>query len=484
MSTKKTTTKAAAKNPAAKKAATKKAAAKKSAARKEAPAKKAASKQAPTSKTAPKKRPFKHVGVVDVHLWDMHVGSVTIDPAFGFYVFSYTPEFIDTGIEPSPLQMPLADEGYIFTDLPEATYKRLPAMLSDALPDDFGNALINRYMADHGIAPRSVSPLDRLAYMSNRAMGALEFKPARGPAAHKPTSIELSSLVEQARRAVRGIMDDDDHANAALRSIIDVGTSAGGARAKAVIAWNPRTDEIRSGQLAAPEGFEHWLLKFDGMGADHELGASQHYGRVEYAYHLMARAAGIDMSDCRLLKENGRAHFMTRRFDREDNGARNHMQTLCAMSHIDYRKKSANAYSQLFQTMVQLDLPYEDMEEAFRRMVFNVMGRNCDDHSKNFSFLLREGSTTWRLAPAYDVTFAHNPAGEWTSQHLMSVNGKFKDFEVDDLLMEADRFRIGTARDVIGQVRAAITQWPQFAADAALPDAETTDRHKQLLLLD
>jgi len=189
-------------------------------------------------------------------------------------------------------------------------------------------------------------------------------------------------------------MDDDDHANASLRSIIDVGTSAGGARAKAVIAWNPKTDEIRSGQLEAPDGFEHWLLKFDGMGDDHELGASQNYGRVEYAYHLMARAAGIDMTDCRLLKENGRAHFMTRRFDREGMSGRNHMQTLCAMSHIDYKKKGTNAYSQLFSAMTQLNLPYEDMEKAFRRMVFNVMGRNCDDHTKNFSFLLREGSAT------------------------------------------------------------------------------------------
>lgn len=436
-----------------------------------------------TKKPAAKKVPFKHVDVVDVHMWGTHIGSVTLDPMYGFYVFSYTPEFADTGIEPAPLQMPLSDEAYLFTDLPEATFKKLPAMLSDALPDDFGNALINRYMAEHGIAAQNITPLDRLAYMSNRAMGALVFKPARGPAAHKPTAIELSSLVEQARQAVTGAMSDDDHANAALRNIIDVGTSAGGARAKAVIAWNPETDEIRSGQLAAPEGFEHWLLKFDGMGADHELGVSQHYGRVEYAYHLMAREAGIDMADCRLLKENGRAHFMTRRFDREGHGARNHMQTLCAMSHVDYKKKGSNAYSQFFQAMVQLKLPYEDIEEGFRRMVFNVMGRNCDDHTKNLSFLLREGGSTWELAPAYDVTFAHNPTGEWTSQHLMSVNGKFKGFVIDDLLAEADRFKIGTARRVIDQVRNAIEQWPQCAADADLPENEMVERHKQLLLL-
>lgn len=436
-----------------------------------------------SKKTAMSNRPFKHVDVVEVYLWQAHIGSIALDPAYGFYVFSYTPEFVSTGIEPSPLQMPLSDETYLFTDLPEQTYKRLPAMLSDALPDDFGNALINRYMADHGIEAPDVTPLDRLAYMSHRAMGAMVFKPARGPRTQTPTSIELGSLVEQARQAVTGVVTDDAQANAALRSIIEVGTSAGGARAKAVITWNPTTDEIRSGQLMAPLGFEHWLLKFDGMGSDHELGVPQNYGRIEYAYHLMARDAGITMNDCRLLLENGRAHFMTRRFDRAGENSRHHMQTLCAMSHIDYKKKGTNAYSQFFSTMTQLNLPYEDMEEAFRRMVFNVMGRNCDDHSKNFSFLLPENSATWELAPAYDVTFAHNPNGQWTNQHLMSVNRKFKNFEVQDLLAEADRFKIGTAKTVINQVRRAILNWPQWSESAGLPEIESVAIQKQLLVL-
>jgi serine/threonine-protein kinase HipA len=428
-------------------------------------------------------RPFKHVDVVEVYLWQTHIGSIALDPAYGFYAFSYTPEFVSTGIEPSPLQMPLSNETYLFTDLPEQTYKRLPAMLCDALPDDFGNALINRYMADHGIEAPDVTPLDRLAYMSHRAMGAMVFKPARGPRTQTPTSIELGSLVEQARQAVTGIVTDDAQANAALRSIIEVGASAGGARAKAVIAWNPTTDEIRSGQLMAPPGFEHWLLKFDGMGSDHELGVPQNYGRIEYAYHLMARDAGITMNECRLLLENGRAHFMTRRFDRAGENSRHHMQTLCAMAHIDYKKKGTNAYSQFFSTMTQLNLPYEDMEEAFRRMVFNVMARNCDDHSKNFSFLLPENSATWELAPAYDVTFAHNPHGDWTNQHLMSVNRKFKNFEVQDLLVEADRFKIGTAKTVINQVRRAILSWPQWSGAAGLPETESVAIQKQLLTL-
>lgn len=432
--------------------------------------------------TSPKTRPYKHVRAVEVHLWGMHIGSVALDPSYGYYVFAYTPACAAKGVEPAPLHMPVANaEPYLFTDLPEATYKRLPAMLSDALPDDFGNALINRYMADQGIAAQDVTPLDRLAYMGTRAMGALTFKPSRGPTRHKPTAIELSTLVEQARQAVTGDVSDDAHANAALRSIIDVGTSAGGARAKAVIALHPETGEIRSGQLDAPEGFEHWLLKFDGMGVDQELGTSQNYGRIEYAYHLMARAAGIHMTPCRLLKENGRAHFMTQRFDREGQSGRHHMQTLCAMAHVDYKKKGTNAYAQLFHTLGQLALPYEDLEEAFRRMVFNVMARNCDDHTKNFAFLLRQGGTRWELAPAYDVTFAHNPKGEWTHQHLMSVNGKFKGFDVADLLAEADRFGVGTAKRVIEEVRAAVLRWPEFAQQADLPETQMADIQSLLL---
>lgn len=428
-------------------------------------------------------RPYKHVEVVEVHLWGQHIGSVARDPHYDYYVFAYTPAFIDTGIQPAPLMMPTSHTTYMFMDLPEATYKRLPAMLSDALPDDFGNALINKYMAEKGIAARDVSPLDRLAYMGSRSMGALTFKPTRGPTRHVATSIKLGTLVEQARQAVSGVMDTDDHTNAALRSIIDVGTSAGGARAKAVIAWHPVTHEIRSGQLDAPEGFEHWLLKFDGMGKDQELGPSEDYGRIEYAYSLMAKAAGIQMTDCRLLEENGRAHFMTKRFDREGMSGRHHLQTLCAMAHIDYKLKGTNAYAQLFVTMKELGLPYAALEEAFRRMVLNVMGRNCDDHTKNFSFILKRNSSSWELSPAYDITFAHNPNGEWTYQHLMSVNGKFKDITEDDLLAEARRFGIGSAKRIITEVREAVSNWSSYAETAEVSDRVAHDIRSQLLLL-
>lgn len=430
-----------------------------------------------------KARPqYAHVTVVDVYLWGQRIGATALDPSYGFYAFRYTPEFQASGIQPAPLMTPAnRNETFLFTDLPELTYKRLPAMLADALPDDFGNALIDRWMLDHGIAREAITPLDRLAYMSTRAMGALTFKPARGPATRKAIAIELSDLVGAARAAVRGDFADDGHANAALRNIIEVGTSAGGARAKAVIAWNPTTQEIRSGHTEAPEGFEHWLLKFDGMGHDRELGTSQDYGRIEYAYHLMATAAGIQMSDCRLLKENGRAHFMTRRFDRDGN-IRHHILSLCAMSHLDYKKRGANSYRQLFDAMKRLGLPYQQREEAYRRMVFNVMSRNCDDHTKNFAFRLQRDQQ-WELAPAFDITFAHNPNGEWTHQHLMSVNGKFKDFVERDLLEEADVLGIGTAPTVITQVREAVRQWSRFADAADVSEAERERIRANLLPL-
>jgi serine/threonine-protein kinase HipA len=424
---------------------------------------------------------FAHVSSIDVYLWGERIGVTVLDPRYGYYAFRYTPEFRRLAIEPSPLQMPTDPDGtHLFTGLPVETYQRLPAMLSDALPDDFGNALVNRWMADRGITAADITPLDRLAYMSHRAMGALQFKPSRGPATRVPFAIEMSDLVNAARQALSGTAGDDEHAHEVMRGIIEVGTSAGGARAKAVIAWNPGTGEIRSGQLTAPPGFEHWLLKFDGMGKDQDLGPTQHYGRIEFAYHLMARAAGIAMTDCRLLHENGRAHFMTRRFDREGSDVRHHIQTLCALSHIDYRKIGTNSYAQLCDAASQLKLPYEDREEIFRRMTFNVLGQNCDDHSKNFAFRLRRGGS-WELAPAYDITFAHSPSSRWTHQHLMSVNGKFKDISQADLLAVANRFGIGTAARVIEQVRTAIKAWAHFAQQADLP-AETTHHISALLL--
>jgi len=426
---------------------------------------------------------YKPVQAIEVRIWGKSVGAVALAPDLGYYAFEYDSHFVKSGIELAPLAMPLSEsrEPFVFVDLPELSFKRLPAMLADALPDDFGNALIDAWMAGKGLDKARVTPLDRLAYMGKRGMGALEFRPARTPAVAGSTAIKLSRLVESARQAVQGELGSDRLAKAALAQIIQVGTSAGGARAKAAIAWNPTTDEIRPGQFDVEPGFEHWLLKFDGMGADRELGGTQDYGRIEYAYYRMARAAGIDMSPCRLLEENGRAHFMTLRFDRQGN-CKHHLQSLCAMAHLDFKQKASHDYSQFLQTVIRLGLDYADLEEAFRRMAFNVMAANCDDHTKNISFMLREGMR-WELAPAYDVTYAFNPSGEWTWQHLMAVNGKFTGITQADLLAVGDRFAIGTAPKVLKQVREAVAAWPDFAKQAGVNPIEANRILEQHSLL-
>jgi serine/threonine-protein kinase HipA len=415
---------------------------------------------------------MKPVQVIEVRMWGSRVGAAAADPDLGCYAFAYDPAWRRRNIEVAPLTMPLAErrDTYVFPALPKATYLGLPAMLADALPDDFGNALIDAWMAARGIERTSITVLDRLAYMGKRGMGALEFQPARGSHKESATPVAMKALVEDARRLVQGKLSVDTETKAPLANIIKVGTSAGGARAKAVIAWNPETDEVRSGQFDAAPGFEHWLLKFDGVGKDKELGTGEAYGRIEYAYSLMANAAGILMSPCRLLEENGRAHFMTKRFDREviaGETRKHHLQTLCAMNHLDFRQRGTHAYAQLFMTIAKLNLGDEANGQAFRRMAFNVMARDCDDHTKNFSFLLKQGQL-WELAPAYDVTHAFNPEGEWTYQHLMSVNGKFQEITREDLLEDADRFSVRKPRELLADVRAALENWSEFARLAEL----------------
>lgn len=417
---------------------------------------------------------FKPTDAIEVLIWGQTVGAVALDPLSGYYAFEYAPKFRKLGIDLSPIQMPLAqaDSPFVFTNLPQATYKRLPAMLADCLPDDFGNALIDSWMATRGIAVAQIGMLDRLAYMGKRGMGALEFRPVRGPAASAATAIELGKLVNVARQAVAGHIDTDAHTKAALSQIIQVGTSAGGARAKATVAWNPTTNELRAGQFDVEDGFEHWLLKFDGVGVDHLLGTGKDYGRIEYAYYLMALDAGIHMSDCRLLEENGRAHFMTKRFDRTGN-ERHHMQSLCAIAHLDYKQKATHSYNQLFATMQALKLPRTDFEQALRRMVFNVMAANMDDHTKNFAFLLKQGGQ-WQLASAYDITHAYNPQSEWVNQHLMSVNGKFANITLQDIEAVADRYEMRKlVKPVIAKVKAALERWPHYATEAGVEEQET-----------
>jgi serine/threonine-protein kinase HipA len=425
---------------------------------------------------------YKAVDAIEVRVWGQRVGALALDPRLGCYAFEYEPAFVRSGIEIAPLTMPLrgAREPFAFPGLPALTYLGLPGAIADALPDDFGNLLIDAWLAREGVEKSAITPLDRLAYMGKRALGALEFKPERGPTG-KSTAIEMAELVESARRAVAGDFSTDALAAAALAQLIQVGTSAGGARAKAAIAWNPETNEIRAGQFDVARGFEHWLLKFDGVGAYPELGLGANYGRIEFAYHRMASAAGIAMAPCRLFEESGRAHFMTRRFDREGN-TKHHVQTLCALAHLDYRQKATHDVGQMFLAMRRLDLDYPALEEAFRRVVFNVMAANCDDHSKNVSLLLRQGGT-WELAPAYDVTHAFNPKGEWTYQHLMSVNGKFTDIGRDDLLAVGAAFGLGTAPKVVAGVRGAVAAWPTFADEAGLAsdDVRRIAEHHRLL---
>ena len=415
---------------------------------------------------------MKPVQVIEVRMWGSRVGAVAPDPRLDCYAFAYDPAWRRKDIEVAPLTMPLSDrrDTFLFPVLPRETYLGLPALLADALPDDFGNALIDAWMATKGIEKSSITVLDRLAYMGMRGMGALEFRPMRGSHKESATPVAMKALVEEARRLVQGNFSVDNETKAALANIIKVGTSAGGARAKAVITWNPNTDEVRSGQFDAAPGFEHWLLKFDGVGKDKELGTGEGYGRIEYAYSLMAKAAGITMSSCRLLEENGRAHFMTKRFDRDitrGQTRKHHVQTLCAMNHLDFRQRGTHAYAQLFLTIARLNLGDEAVSQAFRRMAFNVMARNCDDHTKNLAFRLKQGRS-WELAPAYDVTHAFNPKGEWTYQHLMSVNGKFQGITRDDLLADADRFSVRKPLEILAEVRAALENWLEFTLNAGL----------------
>lgn len=414
--------------------------------------------------------PYLAVDVVEVKCWGARVGAVALDDRSGYYVFEYDRTWISSGIELAPISMPAASPArtFVFPTLPDRTFYRLPPMLADSLPDDFGNALTNAYLASRGVASSQITPLDRLAYLGGRGVGALEFHPLRGPRTRKSTAIQLSELVIAARSALSGHVHDDEELADAISHLIAVGTSAGGARAKAVVSLRPETGELRSGQVPADPGFEPWLLKLDGMGADKKLGSTGNYGRIEYGYHLMARAAGIEMMGCRLLEEGGRAHFMTRRFDRTEQGERIHVQTLCALASLDFRQIGAHDYSQLFLLVDELGLGPPARAEVFRRMVFNVAAANCDDHTKNFSFLLPEGGR-WRLSPAYDVTHAHSPGNRWTRQHLMAVNGRTTNISRSDILEVGDRFDVPGMSIVVDEVLEAVAGWTDFANEAEVP---------------
>ncbi len=356
--------------------------------------------------------------IAEVQLWGRTIGAVQLDEGRDVATFQYDPHFARSGIELSPLVMPLSEAVYEFPSLPRATFHGLPGLLADSLPDTFGNALINAWLATQGRTPDQFNAVERLCYTGKRGMGALEFVPVLGPRPRTASMINVDALVRLASEVLthRGDMLEHFHSEGkerALRNILSVGTSAGGARAKAVIAWNPTTNEVRSGQLAAGDGFEYWLLKFDGVSGnrDKELEDPKGYGAIEYAYALMAQAAGMSMTQCRLLEERGRRHFMTRRFDREADGEKLHMQSLCALAHFDFNQAGAYSYEQALLVIRQLGLPMEAVEEQFRRMVFNIVARNQDDHVKNIAFLMNKRGE-WSLAPAFDVTYSYNPSGQ------------------------------------------------------------------------
>jgi len=411
-----------------------------------------------------------------VHIWGERAGAVAWDDATGVASFEFDNAFKRNNWDLSPLKMPVNSREDIFS-FPElrkkanselSCFKGLPGLLADSLPDNYGNQLINRWLAEQGRPENSMNPVEKLCFIGTRGMGALEFEPATLSNTKKTFDIEVNSLVEIAQKMLSkrkqfgaNLQEQDEQA---IRNILKIGTSAGGARPKAVIAYNEKTGKVKSGQAKAPKGYDHWLIKLDGV-SDVQLGESYGYGRVEYAYYLMAGDCGIEMMPSELFEENGRAHFMTKRFDREGTDTKHHIQTLCAIKHYDYNDMRSYSYEQLFQTMRELRLTYPEAEQMFRRMVFNVLSRNCDDHTKNFSFRLKKDHK-WELAPAYDVCHSYRPDSEWVSQHALSINGKRTGITRNDLLVLAESVNIKKADQIIQQINSVVNRWTEYADSA------------------
>ena len=412
------------------------------------------------------------VDVAKVRMFGLTVGTFRWDDQYGMVRFEYDPSFVGRGLEPSPLMMPV-QEGrvYSFANLNKETFYGLPGMLADALPDTYGRALFDRWLALTGRT--SSNPVETLCFLGKRCMGALEFEPAIEVGFDSHARFEIDTLVDVAKEALSEKSSFGTNLNedkkAAIAEILRLGTSAGGQRAKAIIAYNKNTGEVRSGQVEAPEGFDYYLIKLDGVSAQAGFRATENYGRLEYSFYKLAKACSIEMSDCSLIEENGRAHFLTRRFDREK-GKKIHMQTLCGIAHFDYRLHRAYSYEQAFNVMRFLRLNYSEAQEMFRRIVFNVVVRNQDDHTKNISFLMGEDGK-WRLSPAYDMGYAYNPKGGWTATHQMSVNGKFDDITRIDLLELAKQNSIKNASSIIDEICEIASQWPELSKDCGVPSA-------------
>ncbi len=416
------------------------------------------------------------VNIAEVHLWGTLIGAVVWQSDTGLGEFQYSEALQNTGIEPSPITMPVREAPYVFHSLNRTSFKGLPGMLADMLPDKFGNALIDQWLVRQGRAKGDFSPVERLCYIGDRGMGALEFAPALAGGKLSNAPIDIKSMVELASEILTARkfdfeLKDNDIDTQALAQILEIGTSAGGARAKAVIAWHELNQTIHSGHMPPEPDYSYWLIKFDGVdeSSDKELNDPKGYGRIEYAYYQCAVEAGIDMMECRLLDEGNRAHFMTRRFDRDANAGKHHMLSLCGMAHYDYQMPGATSYEQALLVCKALGLPMDDRLQLYRRMVFNVVMRNHDDHTKNISFLMdRHG--VWRLSPAYDVIYSFNPTGDWTSKHQMTVNGRQDDFALSDLMDTARNtgLNLSKCKTIIHDVLTASQSWERFALNAGV----------------
>jgi serine/threonine-protein kinase HipA len=430
--------------------------------------------------------------VAAVTLWGARIAAVSIDAGARYATFQYDPAFVRSGIQIAPVHMPLRPQPYRFPGLPQDAFSGLPGLLADSLPDRWGTALVNAWLASRGREESSFDVVQRLCYVGTRAVGALEFQPAHEPAVAGDANLQVDALVRLANEVLAQrtefVAELSENPNEeAMKAILAVGSSAGGARPKAFIAYNDTTGQVRSGQIEVGEGFRHWLLKFDGVSrsGDHGLADPQGWGAVEYAYSKMARAAGIGMAECRLLEENGRRHFMTRRFDRPDGGGKLHMQTVGALEHVSYNEPGTYSYEQVLLLIRRLGLGTPVVEQQFRRMVFNIVARNQDDHVKNVAFLMdREGA--WSLAPAYDVIWAWHPGNLWLDSHQMSVNGKRDGFGVADLRAVAAvaGLKRGRAEAILAEVSEIVAGWREVAEEVGVDEqmAEQIARSHRLVL--
>jgi serine/threonine-protein kinase HipA len=410
------------------------------------------------------------VEITKVKLYGDDLGVIRWNDRYQVALFEYAESFLKKRIEPAPIMMPVkGGRIYSFGEIGKETFKGLPGMLADSLPDTYGRALFDRWLALTGQSSSNI--LETLCFLGKRCMGALEYEPATNLPYDLRTRFEIDTLVNVASDALNAKKEFatnlSEDKKAAIAEIVRLGTSAGGQRAKAIIAYNKSTGEVMSGQIDAPKGFDYYLIKLDGVTAEAGFRETQNFGRLEYSFYKLVQACGIEMSECSLIEENGRAHFLTKRFDRV-NGEKVHMQTLCAMAHYDYRLLRSYSYEQAFNVMRALRLPYSQAQEMFRRVVFNVIVRNQDDHTKNISFLMDKAGN-WRLSPAYDMGYAYNPDGGWTSQHQMSINGKFDDITRADLLELATRNNIKEAKEIIEQISTVASGWASIAAECGVP---------------